>query len=338
MTSRLAAAFLAFILLLLLQLPGTAAGQESGGKNPQNDPLNMWRQKNPGGHNSNDGGSKPSAPPPPVRAYEPPPPEVQRDMPRTELPMGADTALFARKEFIVNNGKDPRHLLTYFWKEPDASPGGVTKKYPLVIVLHNNTGDADAARVLLKKEYRKNFPAFIVVPVLPAGKIWSFPDEFPDVPTMAYWTTLVRGLQDAMEMIPDMLDNFPIDSRRIYVIGCAEGGFGAFGAALDYADIIAAAVPLNGGWAVKQSAALAKVPLFVMHGDQDATFPPEISHDIANYIRLNGGKASFISVPGLGHECSDPRLYNRTMWEWLFSQHRKSAKPGPRELSNGASQ
>ncbi|TAL26936.1 MAG: hypothetical protein EPN97_18390, partial [Alphaproteobacteria bacterium] len=136
-----------FALFLLLQLGGMAAGDDK-------DPLEIWRLKPPGDYYSNEyqeeqksnafdrknrkpppQSSMPAAPPPP-----PPPAKVWLDNPRTLTPVGDDTELFERKEFVIDDGKAKKHALTYFWKAPKGLSEASPKKYPLVIVLHDRAG------------------------------------------------------------------------------------------------------------------------------------------------------------------------------------------------------
>lgn len=333
-------------LFLLPQLPGAALSQGGNQQQPFVDPLEIWRLKPPGDYYSNEYNEKPDSsafdrknrPPPPqssMPAAPPPPPPVIKlwlDKPRTTTPMGDDTELYERKEFIIDDGKSRSRPLTYYWKTPKGFSEASRKKYPLVVILHDKTGYAPAGQVLLKKEYREDFPAYIVVPVLPAVKIWDFPEEFPDNPSMGYMSSLPKGLPDVIALLPWLIDEYPmIDFQRVYLIGCAEGGFGAYGAALKYKDIFAGIVPINGGWAIKESTALLDVPLFVQHGEKDETFNPKFSRNVAFYIQMYGGKISYIHVPGLGHTCDDMRVYSRTMWEWLFGQRLENAKLKPKK-------
>ncbi|MEZ0226080.1 MAG: hypothetical protein ACAH83_16110 [Alphaproteobacteria bacterium] len=341
-----------FATLLLLQLPGAALAQSGNTQEPYQDPLEIWRLKPPGDYYSNEYQEqqknsvfdRKNRPPPPQSSMPvapppaPPPAKVWLGSPRTLSPVGDDTELFERKEFVVNSSKVLKNVLTYYWKAPKGFSDASTKKYPLVVVLHDKTGYAPAGHVLLKKEYRDDFPAYILVPVLSAGKIWDFPDEFPDDPTMGYMSNLPKGLPDVVALLPGLLDEYPmIDYRRIYLVGCAEGGFGAYGAALKYKDIFAGIVPINGGWAIKQSTSLLDVPMFVQHGEKDVTVDPKYSRDVAFYIQRYGGKISYIHVPGLAHSCDDLRVYSRTMWEWLFGQRLDEGKLKPKPKKRGSS-
>lgn len=250
----------------------------------------------------------------------PPPPAVEEEnKPRTEKPMEDYTGHFDRKEFTLNDGKEARELV-YFLKEPQKSFLEFRKKFPLVLVLHDTNGKAPAASHLIFKEMPKNYPAFIVVPVLPKGMTWAVPvRKHPSTFVFAY---LKQHLNDAVELVAQLSKDYPVDKRRIYVVGCGEGGYGAFGAALKYSDIFAAAAPINGGWAQADAPLMTKMPLFVLHSKKNRSFLPRISRNLSFYIQQFGGNISYIEVPDDDHDCDDDRFYTPALWEWMFSQHR----------------
>ena len=302
-----------FVIILLSHAAGQPARAQTLTPDSQ-DPLELWRVKPPA---PDDSSLQPQAAPAPKAQ-----PPMRKEIPRNEKPMQGETSAYERKEFDVpaEGAEKMDHSLTYYWKAPKDTKGA---PYPLVLVLHNNEGVAHAAEYLVKKDVMRDFPAFVAVPVLPVGKIWAFPESFPDDPALGYMANEKQALPDVMALIDQLVDDNPIDPHRIYVIGCAEGGFGAYGAAMRHPDVFAAAVPINGGWAIKDSTQLTKTPLLVLHGEKDAIFAPRLSRDVAYYVQMYGGDVGYIQVPGLGHECDDQRLYSKGLWRWLFAQRLK---------------
>jgi predicted peptidase len=302
---------------LVVIAPSPSAAQE--GQN--GDPLDKWRIHEPESASSeaSTGLLLPSSPATSIAPAPSLPPPSPYDKPRIEKPLEDYTEYFERRQIGVGADKE-RHTLTYFFKAPKTA--ALEKKFPLVLVLHDAKGIAQAAEHLIFKDAPRNFPAFIAVPVLPQNKIWSFPEEFPDEPSLAGNLRLKQGLPDAVELVAALAEEHPIDRRRVYVIGCGDGGFGAFGAARRYADIFAAAIPINGAWALKESTKMTQVPLFIMHGEENKTVPSSLSQNVAFYVQKFGGKVWYLTVPDLGNDCGDRRLYTKTLWEWLFSQHK----------------
>ncbi|MDI1226526.1 MAG: hypothetical protein PSY14_02430 [bacterium] len=251
----------------------------------------------------------------------PPPKVAKRDEPRTDEPMDEMTEFFQRKVFAVPESR-PGKTLTYFFKPP-APYQPKDKQYPLVIILHDEDGMAPAAQFLAQKAARKNFPAFIAVPVLPDGPIWAFPAKMDDKKLVANLKK-EQALPDIVKLIPHLVQDNPlIDLNRVYVVGCGDGGFGVFGAAAKFPHIFAGGVPISGGWALREAPKLKNMPMFVMAGDSDKEVDPGLSQNLAFYIQQNGGrKIAFLSIPGMGHDCTNPYLYNNAVWSWLFKQHK----------------
>jgi predicted peptidase len=251
---------------------------------------------------------------------------VKEMVPRHTAPMEGLTRFYHPKTFIVDN-RDERHTLTYFLYKPKA-PKGVKwpedAKFPLVLVLHDARGIAEAGEYLLQDSVRLSYPAYIVAPVLPEKMIWSFPSEIPDDPRLKGNLKAKQGLGDAVQLVQDLINNYPIDPRRVYVMGCAEGGFGAYGAVLNYPDVFAAAVVISGGWTVKDTPKMKGVPIWAMHGDKDKLFPPGLSMNVVGYIQQMGQRNVFWkSYPDIGRDCANQAFYPRALWPWMFQQKKK---------------
>lgn len=210
-------------------------------------------------------------------------------------------------------GRFADRIMTYFWAAPDEPyPDGI--EFPLVVVLHGSPGNAYAAKYLLSSAVRMQHPSFVLVPVLPRERTW------------ATWQKRQKRedteLANVVKMIQSVSEQHPIDPSRIYVIGCSEGGFGAFGAALYFPDIFAAAVPISGGWNPEDAKDMTKIPILSMHGTKDDVLPVEMTRDVSQLIREYGGNISYNEFPDMGHECPSTRLYSNALWQWLFAQQK----------------
>jgi predicted peptidase len=228
--------------------------------------------------------------------------------PRTETPMGEYTRYFEKNHLDFKDKKGKRDL-TYYWREPPVTPG--MKAYPLVLVLHGAPGNAYAAAYIARLQDK--YPAFILVPVLPAKASWF--DVWP-----------MKGregrMDDVVALIRQLSKIRPIDPKRIYAIGCSEGGFGAFGAARYHSDLFAASVAISGGWPKEDAKNFNNIPLLVIHGAKDKNVPVAYSRDIANLSKQYGSKIAYMEDPNMGHECPNKELYGQATWDWLFSYHK----------------
>lgn len=231
---------------------------------------------------------------------------------RNEQPMAELTALFERQLFQPRDKK--LQDLTYFWFQPiPPYPEGL--KFPLVLVLHGGSGNSYASRFLVKPEMQRAYPAFIVVPVLPERKLWA-----GSHPAAAKG----EGIHDAVALIRDIVTRYPVDIRRIYVIGCSDGGTGTFGAVTYYPDLFAGAIAISGAWNPENAPKMTKVPIAAMHGAADTIISPNSARDTMGLIQQYGGQAFYNELPGQGHNCAAEHYYAPSIWSWLFSQ-KKSA-------------
>lgn len=271
---------------------------------------------------------KPVAPPhtaslpPPVADTSPPEKNAVIDYEgaRTAQPLGPVTRFYKQKQMLVGD-ENRKHTLTYHLYAPAPPyPEGLT--FPLVLVLHDHQGVANAGQYLIEGDMPVKYPAFVAVPVLPFGKLWAVPRDFPEMPSFQPLIRSRDGLKDAMQLVSELKKAYPIDKKRVYVVGCSDGGFGAFAAALRYPDTFAAAVPVGGGWTASDAKGFAKVPLWVFHGANDMSYPGELTRSVASYIKAYGGKANYTEVPGIGNDCSAPQFYTPTLWQWMFNQHK----------------
>ncbi len=240
---------------------------------------------------------------------------------RNTKPMEDLTPLYQQKEFpAADKG---RKALAYFWFQPEPPyPAGL--KFPLVLVLHGVTGKAYAGRYLVSPQMQIQYPAFVVVPALPQNSIWAATKPMTLADGRVVGSSGYEALPDVVALIKSLQTQYPIDSKRIYVMGCSEGGVGTFGAILKYPDIFAAAVPMAGGWNPEDASHMTKVPLWVLHGAKDEIMPAYLGKDMATLIHQYGGTAYYTEFPEMNHQCPSEQLYSPQMWEWLFKQNKRT--------------
>lgn len=250
----------------------------------------------------------------PFTTPETPAPAVQavKAPPANPLPMGDYTKYYAQQTASVTLGGQPAEM-TYFLFQPER-PWAEGARFPLVLVLHDGGGDAPVGNMLIAESVRKKYPAFVLVPALPADKRWR--DSGPLKPS--------HSLSAAIEIMKQVTALHPaVDPARMYVIGCGMGGNGAYGAAHEYADIFAAAVPITAAWNPREIGSMNKIPLAAFHGRDDKIVSHYSSTDTVTSIQQSGGTAYFTAYDNLGHDCKSDRIHNDLLWQWMFSQKRK---------------
>ncbi|MCD6336800.1 MAG: dienelactone hydrolase family protein [Candidatus Marinimicrobia bacterium] len=230
-------------------------------------------------------------------------------------------ALFDAKTFI-NEDND---TLLYRMLEPQKKCP--LKKYPLVIFLHGSGERGNdnerqliwGAGAFIKEENLKKYPCYVVAPQCPAEKRWleinwALPTHImPDEPseTMAL----------VMELIDQVIDNYPINIHRIYVTGLSMGGYGTWDLISRIPERIAAAAPVCGGADENQAPKLVDMPIWVFHGADDTTVPPDRSRHMVQAIKDAGGtKIKFTEYPGVGHGSWKLAYADPEFLKWMFKQ------------------
>lgn len=234
----------------------------------------------------------------------------------------APGAPFLRGEF---RGADGTPLPYRLLLPPDLRDG---ETYPLVLSFHGSGAigtDNEAqlgafVQTWAAPEIRRRFPAFVLAPQFPARSANYDPDPTDGLPASRSEPPLLA----ALALVDSLRALYPIDPRRIYVVGFSMGASTAWHALLLRPDLFAAAVPIAGVPPPRSTApALRSVPVLLIHGNADPENP--IDPDRAMYAALRQAGARhvrFWEYEGLDHAVP-PDVAAGTAWRtWLFAQHR----------------
>ncbi len=219
----------------------------------------------------------------------------------------------------ANGGVLPYRLAKPLHYDPRAT-------YPLILLLHGagERGDDNRAQLLhvapalLSPENREKYPCFVVVPQCPKGKKWvevnwSAPNHRqPCQPSAAMAPTL--------ELLQNLQKEFPIDSRRLYVIGLSMGGYGAWDVIARYPCMFAAAVPICGGGDECTAPRIAGVPIWAFHGAKDTVVPATRTRKMIDALQQAGGKPRYTEYPNCSHNSWDSAIAEPDLLPWLFAQ------------------
>lgn len=212
-------------------------------------------------------------------------------------------------------------------KPADPEPG---KKYPLVLVLHGaGERGSDNAKNLVWFWDKGKGPlgrpevaaekAFALLPQCPDGQQWV------NVPwgKGSYQSPEVsEPLRLALQLVDASIKDLPIDPDRVYVIGLSMGGFGTFDALQRRPDLFAAAIPICGAGDLSKAKAIAHIPIWAFHGDQDTAVPVAGSREMVEAMKVAGGKVKYTEFKGVGHNSWSPAFKEKEFWTWLFAQKR----------------
>ncbi|WP_322550274.1 prolyl oligopeptidase family serine peptidase [Flavobacterium psychraquaticum] len=185
-----------------------------------------------------------------------------------------------------------------------------TEKQAILIFLHGKSlSGTDLNRVkrygvLRAMERGRKIPAIVIAPQLAKGS-WN-PDK-------------------VLEILEYVQKKYNTDTSRIYVCGMSLGGYGTLHFAGKHADKITAAVAICGGGNIADGCNLARIPLWIQHGDKDFIVPISESEKVVNAIRKCKKKANliFTIIKGGNHSSVEQLFHEDAMYDWLFAQKRE---------------
>lgn len=226
-----------------------------------------------------------------------------------------------RKNVYDKDGMQlPYRLLTPLHRRP-------SKKYPLVITLHNSSrlgNDNERqleplARIWLRPDIREKYPAYVVAPQFAKrssnyamdpsrGVLGAFPSA--DLPLV-------------LDLVKSLVSNHPeIDDQRIYIVGYSMGAStGQHLMGLDPARF-AALVAIAGVPDFSNTGGIADKPVWLIHGREDDENPYPGSVVLFSLLKKNR-RLLFTTFNHLNHNTIPlPFLLDDTLPAWLFKQKR----------------
>jgi predicted esterase len=222
--------------------------------------------------------------------------------------------------------------------------------YPLVLCLHG-VGECGTDNEIQIKYNRlatswadtinqHRWPCFVVAPQCPVGMKWANVD--PDTRKCNIdKMPITNELLVVNHLLDVLIDEFNIDSNRLYITGLSMGGFGTWDMIARFPDKFAAAVPMSGGGDTSKVSVFKDVPVWNFHGALDNSVPVSfsremfeayekifipvvkvfsLSDDSLNYQLNNGAKHLYTEYPNGYHVIWAESYDNPKLFPWVFSQ------------------
>lgn len=199
-------------------------------------------------------------------------------------------------------------------------------KYPLVVFLHgagergneNKNQLIHGIKILETKENRAKYQCFVVAPQCPKNKRWAEVDW--TLSSHKITEKISEPLDATIQLIDYMIENYPIDTNRIYITGLSMGGFGTWDAICRFPNRFAAAVPICGGGDEKETPKISHIPIWTFHGAKDRVVKVSRSRNMVNSLKSNNSKIIYTEFSNLGHFCWKQAYHTPKLLEWLFFQ------------------
>lgn len=186
-----------------------------------------------------------------------------------------------------------------------------SRRWPLVIFLHGAGERGDDLEKLKVHgppklvAHGKQFPFILLSPQCPDGTWWN------------------NEIDELVNLIDNIEENYRVDKSRIYLTGISMGGYGSWGLAAAQPERFAAVAPICGGGDPKTAHLIKDIPIWTLHGDKDPTVPLAKSQEMVDAIRAAGGNPQFTIYPRIGHDSWTRTYESDEFWGWLMRQKKK---------------
>jgi len=202
------------------------------------------------------------------------------------------------------------------------------EKYPLVLTFHGSSSCGDDNISQLKErrgpleimDYteRKKVKAFILSPQCPGGQAWVNTPWYGKSHTMPKEPAFAMKM--TLALLEKLMKELPIDKSRIYVIGLSLGGFGTWDIIQRKPALFAAAIPVCGGGDTAEAKKLAKLPIWIFHGDNDTVVYTKRSRDMFKALKAVKANVQYTEYENTGHDSFTKTYKNDKVLDWFFSQ------------------
>jgi predicted peptidase len=238
--------------------------------------------------------------------------------------------IYQKKEYVFAEGKTLPYRILY----PENYEKN--KKYPLILFLHgagergndNEKQLTHGARLFLKDENRKNFPAIIVFPQCPQESSWASVKVDrtvePAKRAFDYTVEVTWPLQAANDLVRKLSNEEAVDKSKIYITGLSMGGMGTFESVYRNPDLYAAALPICGGGDVTHyDKRITKTAFWVFHGAADAVVNVKLSQEMVEKLKSLKAEVKYSEYPGVNHNSWDNAFAESEFLNWMFGHKKK---------------
>lgn len=197
-------------------------------------------------------------------------------------------------------------------------PALADAKWPLILYLHGGGYRGVPTSLLQASPFPSEvagmagFPFMILAPVGEGG--------------FEFWTKEALA-RDVMALVKETAQHYPVDEKRIYLMGDGLGAQGVWGLALQNPSTFAALVPVGGyaSYPFKVPANicdLKDVPVWAFHGGKDVYVPQTVQQDLVDALSACGGVARLSVHEDMTINILNIVYRNKDVYQWLAERSR----------------
>ncbi|MBO0931464.1 dienelactone hydrolase family protein [Fibrella aquatilis] len=197
------------------------------------------------------------------------------------------------------------------------------KKYPLILLFHPTLEPGsspkqamrDMAWYMATEAFRSQFPAVLLMPLLPPGVSWVPQSRIRSIS----WP-----IHLSMNIVEQLEISGMVDTSRIYVIGLDWGAAAAWDVVTRYPEKVAAAVPVSAFYEITPDRAetIRHIPLWVVSGDSDEQISPTLAQVMLANLQKGNLNMKYSRIDNAGHRCWYRLTETPALFTWLFNQHK----------------
>jgi predicted peptidase len=207
-------------------------------------------------------------------------------------------------------------------------PKGDCKKIPVVLYLHGYMENPFIHKPWIVTQLLSSGQCAVFIPCLS-------PAEGSSAWGGTYDAAVRPNLYNTISEFNSVISKYPVDLERQYIYGWSMGAEGGFRLLTDYPGRFAAAVLVAGYTTVNGAEAMAKTPLWILHGAADKINSVTSSRNIFSAIKKAGGtNIIYTEYPGTGHLSTLKKIQREPgLLEWLLSKKQeKRQQPASGDL------
>ncbi|KMQ68621.1 phospholipase [Chryseobacterium sp. FH2] len=245
-----------------------------------------------------------------------------------------DSLTFAQTKATLNNLSTDKFLRRIYTRGNKELPYRLllpkdyksSKKYPLVITLHNSTRIGNdnekqlepLSRIWIRNGVYEKYKCFVLVPQF-SERSSNYAENENGI-SISKPSEEVRSL---LELITDLKKEYTnIDTGRVYLLGYSMGASTAQNMLSMEPKQFAALVSIAAVPDFSNLQTLKKKNIWLIHGEKDTDNPYNGSAELFGKLR-EGKKIIFTSYSELNHDnITIPLLLNEAIPKWLFQQHK----------------
>tara|TARA_B100001564_G_scaffold63525_1_gene49812 strand:+ start:3069 stop:3830 length:762 start_codon:yes stop_codon:yes gene_type:complete len=200
---------------------------------------------------------------------------------------------------------------------------------PLIIFLHgsgergknNKSQLIHGGRFFLKETENKNFNSYVIFPQCKKNSRWSNHQIDPWISSNSYDQKLLSDHSEMLvQLIYSLIDDYNIDSKRIYIMGLSMGGYGTFDLTSKRPEIFAGAVPICGGANMSILNRASSVPHWIFHGELDRVVPVTKSRQAFKLLSKINSHHLYTEYKNVYHNSWENVFSEGDFLDWLFSK------------------